>query len=123
MTTQQLNRIELIGLIGSVNTRSIGDNDMVANFSVATNYAYYNSNNQPVIETTWHSVTAFKSGKDIDFDAIAKGNNIHVIGRLKQEKYTDINNIDRVFTNVVASAVEAIPQNECDEGLTARFNK
>lgn len=111
MTTQQLDRIELIGIIGSVNTRRISDDNMVANFSVATNYVYYNSENQPVIETTWHNVVAFKNSKHIDFDAIAKGNNIHVIGRLKQEKYTDTNNIDRVFTKVVASTVEAIPQN------------
>ena len=122
MTTQQLNRIELIGIIGNVVTRSISDNDMVANFSVATNYAYY-YNNSPVIETTWHNVVAFKSGKYIDFDAIVKGGKIHVIGRVKQELYVDINNEKKSLFKIVASTVEAIPQYECDEGLTAQFNK
>ena len=122
MTTQQLNRIELIGIIGNVVTRSISDNDMVANFSVATNYAYYYNNN-PIIETTWHNVVAFKSGKDIDFDAIVKGGKIHVIGRVKQEPYVDINNEKRSSFEIVASTVESVPQYECDEGLTAQFNK
>lgn len=122
MTTQQLNRIELIGIIGNVATRSISDNDMIANFSVATNYAYYYNNN-PIIETTWHNVVAFKSGKDIDFDAIVKGGKIHVIGRVKQEPYVDINNEKKYLFKIVASTVEAVPQYECDEGLIAQFNK
>ena len=122
MTTQQLNRIELIGIIGNVRTRSISGDDMVANFSVATNYAYYYNNN-PIIETTWHNVVAFKSGKDIDFDAIVKGGKIHVIGRVKQELYVDINNEKKSLFKIVASKVEAVPQYECDEGLTAQFNK
>ena len=122
MTTQQLNRIELIGIIGNVRTRSVSGDDMVANFSVATNYAYY-YNNSPVIETTWHNVVAFKSEKDIDFDAIVKGSKIHVIGRVKQEPYVDINNEKKYLFKIVASKVEAIPQDECDEGLIAQFNK
>ena len=44
MTTQQLNRIELIGVIGNVVTRSVSGDDMVANFSVSTSYAYYYNN-------------------------------------------------------------------------------
>ena len=122
MTTQQLNRIELIGIIGNVRTRSVSGDDMVANFSVATNYAYY-YNNHPIIETTWHNVVAFKSGNDIDFDAIVKGGKIHVIGRVKQEPYVDINNEKKYLFKIVASKVEAIPQDECDEGLIAQFNK
>ena len=122
MTTQQLNRIELIGIIGNVVTRSVSGDDMVANFSVATNYAYYYNNN-PIIETTWHNVVAFKSEKDIDFDAIVKGGKIHVIGRVKQEPYVDINNEKKFLFKIVASKVEAVPQYECDEGLIAQFNK
>ena len=122
MTTQQLNRIELIGIIGNVRTRSVSGDDMVANSSVATNYAYY-YNNSPVIETTWHNVVAFKSEKDIDFDAIVKGGKIHVIGRVKQGLYVDTNNEKKSLFKIVASKVEAIPQNECDEGLIAQFNK
>ena len=122
MTTQQLNRIELIGIIGNVVTRSISDNDMVANFSVATNYVYYYNNN-PIIETTWHNVVAFKSGKDINFDAIVKSGKIHVIGRVRQKLYVDINNEKRSSFEIVASTVEAVPQYECDEGLIAQFNK
>ena len=122
MTTQQLNRIELIGIIGNIRTRSVSGDNMVANFNVATNYAYYYNNN-PIIETTWHNVVAFKSGKDIDFDAIVKGGKIHVIGRVRQKLYVDINNEKRSSFEIVASTVEAVPQYECNEGLIAQFNK
>jgi len=119
MITQQLNRIELIGTIGDVRIANISyDNKHVANFSVATNFVYKDSGT-PILETTWHHVVAFEGGKDIDFDAIAKGKNIHVIGRLKTELYTDYNNIEKVYYKVVASTVEAVPEYECNNGFIA----
>lgn len=121
MRTQQLNRIELIGTIGDVRKTSVGKNNTrVANFSVATNYAYKDSDGAHIIDTTWHHVVAFEGGKDIDFDSIAKKRNVHVIGRLVMEKYTDINNIDRIYYKVIASTVEAVPDYETDEGFIAQ---
>lgn len=121
MMTQQLNRVELVGTIGNVGMSSIGvDGKRVANFGVATNFIYKDADGTPVIETTWHNVVAFEGVKDIDFDSIRKKCKVHVIGRLKERKYTDINNAERAFYEIVASTVKAIPDYEIDEGFTAQ---
>ena len=48
---EQLNSVTLRGIIGSVRVQDIQDRK-VANFSVATNFAFKNSNGEAVIETT-----------------------------------------------------------------------
>ena len=51
---EQLNKVELIGTVGSVYVKEFGTTK-VANFSVATNYCYKSSQGEPVIETTCYS--------------------------------------------------------------------
>lgn len=106
---EQLNRIELKGLVGNVKITKVGDDGRrIANFGLATNYVYKSADGVPVIETTWHSVTAIEGGKCIDFDSIAKGSPVHVIGRLKSERYTDTDNNTNVYFRVIASEVKAV---------------
>ena len=56
---EQLNRVELRGVVGSVRLQKIG-NTQVANFTVATSLAYKDRSGSPIIETTWHNVTAWE---------------------------------------------------------------
>ncbi len=51
---EQLNRIEIRGIVGSVFVKSIG-NTKVANISVATDYGYTTKDGSSVIETTCYS--------------------------------------------------------------------
>lgn len=70
---EQLNRLEIRGNVGNVNILRVGDT-RVAHFSVATNFAYKGRNGEPVIETTWHNVTAWEGNKGIpSLDIICKG--------------------------------------------------
>lgn len=59
---EQLNRLEIRGNVGNVNILKVGET-RVAHFSVATNFAYKGRNGEPVIETTWHNVTAWEGVK------------------------------------------------------------
>ena len=54
---EQLNKIELRGNVGNIRVQAVGENE-VANFSLATNFAYKSKDGTPVIETTWHNITA-----------------------------------------------------------------
>ena len=84
---EQLNKIEIRGNVGSVNILRVG-NTRVAHFSVATNFAYKDRNGEPVIETTWHNVTAWEGNKGIpSLEMISKGFPIYVTGRLRIQKY------------------------------------
>ena len=108
---EQINRIELRGLVGSVNTQ-IYPQGKVSHFTVATNYAYKDRNGSPVIETTWHNVTAWETKGITDLDEIEKGSKVYVTGRLKYQKFTGSDGIERSSTEIVASRVVVISGEE-----------
>ena len=101
---EQLNSVTLRGIIGNARIQNIGDTQM-ARFSVATNQAFKNRSGEAVIETTWHQVTAFKSDKMPDFTALVNGAGVEVRGRLRNNRYTDSNGVERIITEIVASQV------------------
>ena len=106
---EQLNRIDIRGIVGSVFVKSIG-NTKVANISVATDYGYTTKDGSSVIETTWHYVTAWE-GKDIqNLDLLKKGSFVYVYGRLRNRKYTAADGTERIAYDIVAKKVEIIEQ-------------
>jgi single-strand DNA-binding protein len=105
---EQLNRIEIRGNVGNVNILKVG-NTRVAHFSVATNFAYKDRNGEPVIETTWHNVTAWEGNKGIPpLDTIAKGFPVGVIGRLRMQKYIAGDGTEKTSYDVIANSIEMI---------------
>ena len=108
---EQLNRLEIRGNVGNVNILRVGDT-RVAHFSVATNVAYKGRNGEPVIETTWHNVTAWEGNKGIpSLDIICKGFPVYVAGRLRSQKYTANDGTERTSMEVIASTVEPVDGN------------
>ena len=103
---EQLNKVELIGTVGSVYVKEFGT-AKVANFSVATNYCYKSSQGEPVIETTWHRVIAWDSPDNADAFRLSKGDQVHVIGRLRIQRYTGADGVERSMVEVVAGRVNA----------------
>lgn len=101
---EQLNKIELRGNVGSVKVQ-IYNGRKVAKLTVATNYAYRGAEGEPVIETTWHNVSAWE-GKDIcNMDRLQKGSKVYVTGRIKTQKYTDAEGRDKYYYDVIASKI------------------
>ena len=104
---EQLNRIEIRGIVGSVFVKSIG-NAKVANISVATDYGYTTKDGSSVIETTWHYVTAWE-GRDIqNLDQLKKGSFVHVLGRIRNRKYTAADGTERIAYDIMANKVQMI---------------
>ena len=101
---EQLNKIELRGIVGSIRRQTFNDSS-VANFTMVTNYAYKDRDGTPVIESTWHNVTAWE-GRDIqNVEKIEKGSKIYVTGRLRNHQYTGSDGIDRTSTEVMAKRI------------------
>ena len=102
---EQLNRIEIRGNVGNVSINTVGDT-RVAHFSVATNYAYKTQNGEPVIDTTWHNVTAWEGNKGIQaLDFISKGTPVYVCGRLRIQKYSAQDGSEKFSYDVLANKV------------------
>ena len=109
---EQLNSVTLRGIIGNARIQNIGDTEM-ARFSVATDHAFKNRSGEAVIEeavieTTWHQVTAFKNDKMPDFSTLVKGAGVEVKGRLRNNRYTDSNGVERTMTEILASQVSVL---------------
>ena len=108
---EQLNKIEIRGNVGNVNILKVGDT-RVAHFSVATNFAYKDRNGEPVIETTWHNVTAWEGNKGIpSLDIIEKGFPIYVSGRLRIQRYIGGDGAERTSYDLIANVIEKIESN------------
>ena len=105
---EQLNRIELIGVVGrDARIANVGDTS-VASFALATNYAYKDRGGNAIIETTWHSIKAWKGSKMPDLADIKKGTWLHVKGRLRNVRYTDQQGIERTMFEVLAGEMEIV---------------
>ena len=104
---EQLNSVTLRGIIGNARIQNIGDTEM-ARFSVATDHIFKNRSGEVVCETTWHQCTAFKSEKMPDFSSLVKGAGVEVKGRLRNNRFTDSNGVERTITEILASQVSVI---------------
>ena len=105
---EQLNKIEIRGNVVNVNILKVGGT-RVAHFSVATNFAYKDRNGEPVIETTWHNVTAWEGNKGIpSLDIIEKGFPIYVTGRLRIQKYIGGDGVERTSYDVIANTIDKV---------------
>lgn len=108
---EQLNRIELRGNVGSVKLQNAGQRNG-ARFTLATNLAYHDKEGIPVIETSWHNVVAWEGRNIQDLDKIHKGDKIYVLGRLRYQKYTAPDGVEKFQTDVVASRITFIDDKE-----------
>jgi single-strand DNA-binding protein len=104
---QQLNKIELKGIVGNIRIQEFDGNRM-ARIGLATCYGYRDRDGAAVIDTSWHSVVAWEGRNIKDLDKIAKHTKLHVIGRIRYQSYTGMDGVDRISTDIVASRVEII---------------
>ena len=104
-----LNKMEIRGITGSSSLQKVGDTRL-CRFSVVTELAYKGNDGTNIIESTWFNVSAFE-GKDIsNLEAITRGAIVHVIGRLKCNRYVDANGNDRVQYEIVARKVDVMKE-------------
>ena len=104
---EQLNRIEIRGTVGFVRQQAV-NGKLVAHLSVATNYVYKDRNGEPVIETTWHNVSAWEGKGCPELRKIEKGCRVYVLGRLRGQRYTDSEGIERYAFEVLAYQLDLL---------------
>jgi single-strand DNA-binding protein len=104
---EQLNKVELKGIVGNVRIQTYDENRM-ARIGLATNYAYKDKEGTAVIDTSWHNVIAWEGRNIQGLEKIGKGTKLHVIGRLRYQNYTGVDGIDRVGTDILANQVQII---------------
>ena len=102
-----LNKVELIGIVGSVKMSRMGET-LCARLSVVTNYSHRDSRGCAVVETTWHNVVAFDGSGDSRLERIGKGDCLRVLGRLRNVRFREQDGTERCITEIMADALEII---------------
>ena len=105
---EQINRIELLGIVGNTRFQRINDR-LMARFTVVTNRAYKNKEGAPVIETQWHNVTAFEGKHVRNLDCLEKGCAVHLFGRLQIQRVTAEDGSDRTYVDIICNKLSILP--------------
>ena len=106
---ENINRSALKGYVGSVRMNEISGKKVV-NFTLATDVTYKGKDNVATTETTWHNVVAWSSKEMPDLGLISKGTPVHLIGRLRSNKYTNAEGVDKYYMEVLASKVKIVTE-------------
>ncbi|WP_278976721.1 single-stranded DNA-binding protein [Oligella urethralis] len=99
-----LNKVLIIGRLGAdPESRVTQSGISVSNFSVATTYKSKQGD-----ETEWFKVTFFDRLAEVCNQYLAKGSLVYIEGRIKTEKYTDRDGIERYLTKVIGERMQML---------------
>lgn len=109
-----VNKVIIVGNTGSDPEVSLFQNGgSVATIAVATSEKYQNKQTGEWVENTeWHRVKAFGKLAEIIAQYVRKGAPIYIEGKLKTDKYTDKNGIERYATNIIADQMQMLGGNQ-----------
>ena len=104
-----VNKVIIVGNLGKdPESRSFPDGSPVCNISVACTEKYKDKSGESKEVTEWVNVVFFGKLADIAADYLKKGSSVYVEGKLKTEKYTDKNGVERFATKVIASSMQML---------------
>ena len=106
-----LNRIELRGIVGMTTLNKVGETQ-VCHFSVVTEYAYKDKENNPVVDTTWFNVTAWEGRNMPALRDIVRGAIVQVHGRVRTFKYTQADGTERSGWEILARRVTLLQSDD-----------
>ena len=108
---EQINKIEIRGLVGSVKLQEVGGKK-VARFTVATNMAYTDRSGGAVIDTQWHNVNAWEGKKISGLEKLQKGDKVWVRGRIRYNKFTGMDGQEHYSTEIQANKLTIIDDDD-----------
>jgi single-strand DNA-binding protein len=80
----------------------------IANFSLATSESFKDRDGNKQERTEWHNVTLFGRPAEIAGEYLRKGGQAYIEGRLKTEKYTDKEGVEKTVTKIIGDRMQLI---------------
>ena len=106
MQKSSVNKVILVGHIGNKpEGRYTSSGVSTANFSLATNETWLDSENKRKDRTEWHNIIAWNKLAEFATEYLYKGQLIYIEGRLQTRTYNDKENIQRRITEIVSSVI------------------
>jgi single-strand DNA-binding protein len=119
MARRGVNKVIIIGNVGAnPEVRYTPSGSAVANFNVATNEAWKDSNGNQQERVEWHRIVAWGKLGEICGEYLKKGSHIYLEGRLRTRSWEDQNGNKRYTTEILASDIQMLdkkPQNTGQE--------
>ncbi|MGC9217081.1 single-stranded DNA-binding protein [Acidithiobacillus sp.] len=104
-----VNHVFLLGNVGQdPEMRYTPSGTAIANFSLATSERYKDREGNVQERTEWHRVTLFGRQAEIAGEYLRKGSQVHVEGRLRTEKYTDKEGMERHVTKIIGDRLQLL---------------
>lgn len=105
-----LNQCNFIGRLGKdVETRYTQSGDTIASFSLAVGSQWKDKNTGDKQESTeWVNVLVFGALAGICETYLAKGSQVYISGRMKTDKYTDKQGVEKYSTKIIAERMQML---------------
>lgn len=114
---QGINKVIIVGHLGQDPEVKKAGTISVANFSIATSEKYKDkASGETKTITEWHRVVLFNKLADIADAFLQKGAPVYIEGKLKTEKYTDKNGIERYTTKIIGNNLQMLGSKAKDDG-------
>lgn len=112
MEQNSINRVELRGRIGQEPRFTTAGDAQIARFSVATSETFKDKTGTIREETTWHNVSAWAGRNISDFRDLKKGALVHIIGKIRNRKYTTNDGVEKYFSEISAKELSVVNQDQ-----------
>lgn len=113
-----LNKVLLIGNLGAdPEVKTLPSGDKVATLRMATTETYKNKNGEKVEDTEWHRVEFWGGLAGIVEQYLKKGDSVYVEGRIRTEKYTDAQGVEKYSTKIRATQMQMLGKPTKPEGF------
>ena len=104
-----LNKVLLIGNLGAdPEVKVLPSGDKVVTIRLATTEIYKNKNGERMEDTVWHRIEFWGGLGAIVEQYVKKGDSLYVEGRIRTEKYTDSNQVERYSTKIRAANMQML---------------
>ncbi|MEK0422038.1 MAG: hypothetical protein RLZZ161_1889 [Bacteroidota bacterium] len=113
-----INKVILLGRLGKDPVvRHLDNGRVVANITLATN-DYYTKDGQKMENTEWHNLELWDNHARLAENYLRKGNIIYVEGKIRTDKYTDAEGIEKQIKKIRVLQMQTmggLNKNEDDE--------
>ena len=119
MQKGSVNKVVLVGhLGGDPETRFTPSGAAVANFNLATNESWRDSNGELQDKTEWHRCVMFGKSAEMSGELLKKGQLVYLEGKLQTRNWEDKDGVKRYTTEVVCDMFTMLGRRMDNTGQT-----
>lgn len=114
-----VNKVIILGNLGSdPEIRTVGTSK-VASFSIATSESFKNKEGTKVEQTEWHRIELWGALADTVEKYVKKGSSLYVEGKIKTEEYNDKEGVTRKITKIRGTSITLLGNKDKDNTSNA----